>query len=1300
MSGTGLYDSLQIASNFMEQAEKLAGSNEYKAAITALEKAQSYAFNNEALLENIQLRRDTMRHAQRHYIKQLEDEAAKLFNQEPFDSQKAREVLQLLLQQDGANELAQSLWQELPGREAAERERRMIAEFEQELESIWKQAQQLEEIGAGSRALEAYERAVVEAAKKAGDAPAVIPFQRLKLAAVEKRDRAKDKWEGIPTLIFTRKGLELIERYESLKRAGELESEFFDENGEFIGRLPIDECLERAEHLANRFAEEKVQEYLEEARLLLVESPGAAYEKIQEAFEAVQLSESAKQLLEQELKENIQPAIARREQALAYMQAASSKENPLEAWRALDNVEQLDPFTPGLDNARHSLAVTLEHQLTRLLDTGQQFQELEDFETAQARFQEALDIGQIVAPYNEELNDLRQKAQQALEQCHQLRQASEQFGRRLAEIATLSETEPERAKAQLEQLAGQGLSEQITTKIERLRVQIEFRLGIDRQFQTLEQKMLAAADPLELISIEEGARQAQRDHPNDARFSRLVDRIVARRAFLKGAGLCQDPEQYAEALELLKQVVDKQGDDAAAAQTLLNKISTTEQQEADIAIAIEEAMLALEKDDARSAFLILQPHRYAASRQTARVRELIGKATSLWRQDIESQLEALVAAGDFILPKVEFLLHELERTQAPTIDEWRVRALAPAYAVTAKDLQEFDRWDEAELLWDEAFRLSPKEPAIVEGRRNAHKHRALIRAQTTFDPAEKEHILEDLNRTHNNDPIIKRYLAAFYYSQNRYAEARIALSQVRFLLENGRATVSEKELEIIGHMELRVQEAERIEKRKTAIGGQISEKATIVQLNSARLAYQALAETAPDYADRLERWWNNVTEGAVKALKNEVSDLADMAGTAWPRAKLLCKILVLQHDPQTQEQAQRMLKLAYDQLPPDYDMVVGNPEGVGYGSAEVALTNHIAKAKNLYERIEEMNRLEHIMTNLGIDIGEPDLKLNDALYKLELTLEKLHYSQEKRKEIKQQISQSMETGHWAAVEDTLAELKLKAWSQHRGLKDLPAEVEQAKRKRADLENTVEQLKEAVAQEQFNVVQEKLAHLLQEDPHDKAHLQRALAVIDPYTGETVAGPPEIGNLNDEKLAIANQLQLWQAQGQPSINWSLVRSKIIKLANHGEFKAGLELAQAALGQNNEHPLLAGGVWPFESLRNHLGDFPVTPNQLNSQYAQNLFDETTQKAQILMKQINECAALIDELQQKEQIFKRILQELRPLMQRVNERKDFLSSLFSSSEAQEIRQKILDLVDQGRQICPTHPSLANFDEAELFKK
>jgi hypothetical protein len=128
MGETGLYDSLQIAYEFIEQANRLSERNEYEPAYTALQKAKSYAFNNTTLLEDIQRRGEELQAERRQYIKDLETEAIQLFNQERFDGYRARQVLQDLLHQDDHNDLARRLWEELPTKEGVERERRLVEE--------------------------------------------------------------------------------------------------------------------------------------------------------------------------------------------------------------------------------------------------------------------------------------------------------------------------------------------------------------------------------------------------------------------------------------------------------------------------------------------------------------------------------------------------------------------------------------------------------------------------------------------------------------------------------------------------------------------------------------------------------------------------------------------------------------------------------------------------------------------------------------------------------------------------------------------------------------------------------------------------------------------------------------------------------------------------------------------------------------------------------------------------------------------------------------------------------------------
>jgi len=1295
------YDSLDIAYGFMERARHLADLGKYDEAHVALDKAKTYAFNNISLLDDIRIRREAISEARRQYIKNLEEEVADIFSGDRFDGQTARELLQALLREDSSNELAKSLWAELPAKEAAERERRLVEDFQRELDKIWKSARKSEDAAEGTRAVEEYERALAEASKKAGNSPDSIPLQRLKKEAAAKRDRAKDKWIGIPTLIADQKGRELVERYEALQDEGEVETEFFDREGEFLGKLPIDECIDKAKEMASVFADQKAQDYLGQAQTLLEESPGAARDKVQDALSLAYLSDFTKNILEQELEDKIEPAIELRQKALDQLKIALSKPDPEEAWLLLRDVEQMDLFTPGLEDARQRLTPMMHQKFIQFVDAGQRLQEFEDFEAARVKLQEAIDVAKRFFTYGEEFQELYPKAQEAFDQCIQAEKEVEEFDRLLQEISIQSETEPELAKEQLKQLAGQDLSPQALAKIDRLRVQVDVRLGVEQLFGALEQKMLSTENDVELIPIEEAANQATQKYPHEERFQRLVERIIARRSFLRGRRLKEDPERRLEAEGLLQEVINRNGDDALVAQALIDEIAADEEQEADIDIAIHQADDALSSGDARLAFLILEPYRYAVSRQASQIRQLISTAVAQWHDRIDQQLEALINAMDFSLPKVEQLLGELERSQSPRLEEWKARALAPAYANAAEDLQELNRWDRADELWEEAFRLAPSNPMILEGRRNSQKQRALIQAQMTSDPVEKEQILNDLNNTYADDLTIKRYLAEFYYAQERYVEARMAVSQAMFLSQHAVPELT-GDVEAIHRLDSLIQEMEKIEKRKLAIQSRIAGRTTIGDLWEARMACEQLIQDCLDHAEKMASWWKNLIEEPVERMKARISELSEEAGTAWERTELLCKILALQADVQVKERAERTLRLTYNQLPSEVQSVVDNPDGAGYGSAAEALTNHIAKASDLYGTLINISQVERISSDLGITPVERTIDLDSTLYDLELTLDRLRSAQKKQREVRSQIVIAMMTGEWESIDDSLQEVEQMGLSEHRGLKGLAGEVQRAKNRRAGLESVVKQIKDAVAEEEFNTIQERMEHMAKVDPTDETRLRSTLEVVDPYTNLRVKGHRELGSVISEKLTVLKELTQWREDGKPAVDWQAAHSKIAEFTNSGAFADAIGLCQAVAESNDTHqPILNEESWSLGHRLQFLKTPPISREHINSARAQALLDQADQEIGILTDQINESESLVKELERNKEEFSQILSELKPLLEQLNEASGFWSSLFKpSAEIQKARAKALGLLERGRRLCPDYPGFENLERNPALRR
>lgn len=1282
MTQSNIFGSLDIAYEFIERAQQLSDRGKYGEAYSMLDKAESYAFSNTALLDNIRIRRESIRDARQQYIRRLEESAADIFSREPFKSQEAHEALQILLQEDSDNQLAKSLWEELPIKEAAERERHLVEGVERKLTRIWDNARDLEEIGAGRRIIDEYEQALLEASKAAGDTPASIPLQKLKAEAQKRRDTAKEKWEGTPTLILDQKGQELVERFKALKAQGEVSTEFFDENGDFVGRLPVDECIQKAEDMASRFAEQKADNYLGQANDLLETSPGAARDKINEALAFAYLSDLAQKRLERELEEKINPAISVRKTATEMLNGALHQQDVEKAWTTLQDVERTDPYTPGIESAYERLHPLMLYAFDQLLEEGEGLREIEDFANAHDKLQEAKNTAQRFLSYSDGFQNLLPKAQDAIERCRQEENDAIELEKRLSAIADISHTEPELALEDIRSLEKESKSSSAKKKIDRVRIEVEFRLGIEQTFRSLEQRMLSAKDDIELIPIEEAVKQVSLDYPGENRFQRLSERVEARRSYLKACRLKEDPAKRLDAQELLRLVIDQNGDDAIAAQLLVDEISASEQQETDINIAIEEAKEAFKEGDARLAFLRLEPYRYAVSRQSSQLRQLISKAVTQWQEEVERQLTDIVKIGDFNLAKVEVLLNELERSQSPRLDDWKGRVLAPAYASAAIDLQELARWEQSNELWEKAFRLAPTDPRIVDGRRNAQKHRALRKAQITIDPSEKEQILNNANNTYADDLTVKRHLAEFYYSQERYKEARMAITQAVFLSDKVTPELS-KDVEAVRVLDSLIQESEEIERHKLRIASRIAGHTMISDLWDAREASHQLGKEFPNHEEKLRIWWSNITRTATNGMNDEIAKLSERAGTVWERTELSCKILALQDDEQIRRQAERLLKLTYNQTPKEIETVINNPLGEGFGLASESLTKHISATKKVQKRLISMGQAEQIFTNLGIDTTNESVNLEKTLFDVEIVLEKLYTAQLLHRRIKEQVEVAIITGEWDSIEDGLKELESIELNDHRGVKILISEVEGERKRRNALLAAAETIVQAIQEEKFEMVEEKLQFLEDEDEADETMIRSSLQVVDPFTKRKIE---DIAAAVSAKLAIINTLAVWNSERQPIVDWTSMRDEAKKLATHGSFKVAINLCQTASGDNNDN-VTDPETWSFGRLKQHLTTPPVTQEEINSFRAQETMKGVFSEVETINGKIEECRALESKLEEDEAEFTRILDDLKHMLEILDTVKGPLSFLKERTvEVQNAKEATQTLLEEGRKLCPSY--------------
>lgn len=1296
------FDNVQIAYDFIEKAQRLTDDGKYVDAQKALEKAEQYAFNNSALINTIRDRSQAVRETRQQFIKKLETQLADIFNQERFDSTSARNLLHILYKEDPNNKLALSLKDELPTKEAAEQERLSIENFRKQLEKIWETALSFEEAGAGAKAVEEYESALNETLKMVGNSPNSALLEGLRRDAQKKRDKAKENWIGMPTLILDKKGKEFVARYNEKKDNGELYAEFFDENGDFVDKLPIDECIRLATDMASKFADSKAEEYLSQARLLIDESPRAAESKIKDALLLAYLSDFMVDSLNLEVQEKIQPAILRRDSATKKINDALKQTDVENAWFLLSEAEEIDAFAPGLEEARNKLIPILKENFFALLSSGKREAEFENFDYAERIFQDLIKNAQQYFNFGEEFDEFPELAQESYDEFIVFRNKIEALEKNLKGILELSETNPELAIEEITHLESQEANSNEISRIERCKNQVEFKLGAEQLFNSLEQKMLSLKDDVEIIPLEEMAKNAVNSYPTEEKFKFLVERINIRGVFLKGVRLRSDPTKRLEAKGLFEEVISRKGDDAFEAKSLIDEIVANEEQEADIEVAIRQAKTALANKDPRLAYMHLEPYRYFVTRQATKLRELISTSQTEWRNAIDQQLEDAIRDREISFPLVEHLIDELERCKSPRVDEWKTRALAPALASAAKDLQELGKFEGALEVWEEAFRLSPNNSMIVDGRRNAQKQRNLINAQLTSDILEKEQSLNDISNLYPDDISIKRILAEFYYSHEKYVEANMIVKQAAVLAKTKVASDYQDDIEAILNLESLLVEANTIEATKLTIYTMLAGNVSIESVWEAKKHYRMLLSEFPDHKEQLEAWWTEISNDNSQKLNEKLSNLLEQPGATWKRTELLIKMYILASENKIQQEINNLVSLTYQRhLPEQLSLVLENPTGKHFGTRMDALKKHIAKAHGLYSELKNISQFESISTQLNIEIPEEEIDIEEKQLLLENMLENLHVVMAKVTEIKSQIQVALATGEWDPIDDSLGNINELEFSNHRGVQNIKKEVESAKKMRQDADEIIQEIKSAFQLEDFQKVNSGLAKLKLSDPAGTMMLLESIEVADPFTGKSITGQSDISKAIKSKESILHRINSWLEKQSPVVEISDIEETIKNYSAEGDFERAIGLAKAVISEENLHVEYGFNKtqWSWGHARRVLKEKIVSDDEINSNKAERLLNEAKTKLQQLEENIQAFKLMATQLEKSETLFYEILNDLTPLIEKVNSSSLF-DELFQNKELLKTRQQARELIAEGQKICPNYKLFEQILKNSSIKK
>ena len=1295
------FEHVQLAYELITKARISSDAGKYADAQETLSRAEKYAANHPDLMNNIKEQRQAIHETRSQFIKKLEEQLGEIFASDRFEGEKARSLLHILVKEDGGNELAAAFMQELPNKEEAERERRLVEGFRIEIEKIWQKAKEYENQGAGSLAVEEYDRAVKEALIKAGNSQNSPLLIGLRTEAQKKRNRAKEIWEGTPTLVLDKQGKELIERYERLRQENVNEAEFFNEAGEWDGRYPIDKCIKLATEMASRFADKKADEYLGQARGILDESPVAAENKIREALALSYLSNISRTSLEAELKERVIPAVQRRDDANKKIKEALSQADAEKAWLLLSEAEELDQFSPDLPEARIKLVPMLLVQFNDALSSAKREAELENFNVADEKFREISEAAKRYSNYGIEFQDLLDVAWKASDDYVLFKNKIDVLDKQLADIISLADTDPGFANEQIKQLESHDVTETERSKIERCRIQVDFRLGVEHLFNSLEDRMLTCKSEVELIPLEEMAREAISSYPTEIKFKKLAERISVRSMFLKGVRLKNDPKKRLEAKELFDKVLSKKFDDAVDAQIYIDEITISEEQEGDISIALKQAKDALDGNESRVAYLYLEPFRYSASRQSAQIKKIISIALTEWQQYIDKRLEEIAYSSEISLPYVEGLIAELIRSQSPRLNDWKERALAPALANAAKDWEYIGKFDTSMQLWEDAFLLAPKNPVVSEGRKNAKKQKRLADAQLAMDLFEKEQILNDLNNIYPDDLQVKRSLAEFYYFQSKYVEAQLVVKQANFLAKRFSAVEGNEDVTAIRTVESLLAETEIIEVRKLSIQAKTSGHVSVENYWEAKSIFSLTVSEFSHRERELNDWWGELAQGGANRLIENISNLSAQMNVTWRQIELLFKLVILDSSDKNKQELETLLILGLKQLPELISSVVENPTGKNFGGRAEALQNHIDKANTVYLDLKNISEFKRIASELGVSWPAGQVSPGEKLLILKETIANLNAVLYKRDEIRSRIQAALVTGEWEPAEEGLDEIKKLNFEDHRGIQDIWDEIEKAKELRRNADEVVSDVKSSFSGERFNDVIAGLDRLNKIDPLGITMLSFTLEVNDDLTGKILIGAQDVRTDIDEKIQAHEKISKWLGAQKDTIKRQELHDRITQYKSVGNFEKAINLCKEFVKTESENITsdFGDGIWTWGHKYIELQKWSSQKFDVNSRTAADLLQIIQQQINSINEDIIELEKLQVKLEQEQIQLNRIVSELRPLIERLKS-KNIVDDLLNSRELIQVRSKAMSLIEDGQRLSPNYQVFLDLLRSNILRK
>ncbi len=1012
--------------------------------------------------------------------------------------------------------------------------------------------------------------------------------------------------------------------------------------GGVTGYAKADEAIASFRAGVSRFSSEKAREYKTRAEVELQRNPRLAKRLITEAIEFYRLPEDNKKALQDFLARQIEGRVRDRAWVEQQCELALKNTDPLAAWKQLRQAAPRDPYTPQLEEARAALRPQVVAWATeQLRRANEMLQRPEEWPDAAGRAAEVRDLlegdGQSAA--------LQQEAAALAGKALRFQELRTQIARQKADLDALVQRDPQAADERLRrlledagknasyfpELAGWGDAVKARTDWRGALAQIESGYR-DLSESDLSQRItrLAAlrgsATPADLPLLEDAERRLELR----SKFLR------ADRQYRAGPAFWDDAEP------LLREVASAGKEDAKAAETDVAEIDKVHKRAEEAKVALEAAETLAKVRSFDSAILMLQPHRDQTGKVGSDVRQRMRDYSTEWQETIQKQLDFQKSQSS--LPSLEDMENKVAQLKKLTPvpgGEWELANMPAVYARAAKTAREPDGLGltKALQLLDKALALAPDLQPLQRERRDvarllAEQYVATVRAQRTERLAEglaqAETRWTEFAQKYPDD--IKAYieLGKLATDQSNYEQALRYLDAAMHLNQDQNGPY----MPTISNLRTRAEELLDVQETQAKIRKLLVKEKDAPHYKTASLELEQLVQRYPARKAELEPWLTELKESLAAALAKDLDALAPNAEERW---HLALKIMILNPLlPQAKAELDRAIRevgelkqetgrLVVDEVGP-----LDGPDDKGKKQlvdASQALNKQIEQAHKLANRAYRITELLDLHARLVSQVDEQRearecrKKIQDRL----LDLDKLEALVRRgRGQLAAACGRvfipQLQGGDdpFKTVSDTLGDIKGESVSfdKHRTVDALKKDLLQAKTRRDDLQEEIQQLEAAVNAEDFDQALGCINRIRDLDPNNDFDVMGNVRIHDPFTRRLLP----IATIHQRQESLERQMQARQEQWQQIEAWQKPmglagweRGKPVPLACHrlswaqdgaalcqaawqaGSFNEAQKLMQDAIGTEESEAGVLAPRWSLRRCKKYLLDAQVKEGPL---------------------------------------------------------------------------------------------------------